>query len=295
MKQGTKQHQSHFMRSLVGACGLLLMMSGGRATSAQQTVKAPEATAVAAHPAPKPQMEEEETAKPDKPGEQGIKIHGHWVIDVRNPDGTLIRHKDFQNSLVTQGLFVSGDQLLAGLLSGNVTAGDPAIAFVTNIGGSTDATSYCSGTFGGGCFFLTTSQSLLTANSYIASTSLQTGMSARVNFSPTVSWVLSGNFTVPSGQTSFLYVQTVVPTCVSGNVLSSSSTSTLAGTMLTGSASDRYADLSSKTCVPAVLGTNGEGEIIFPFTSTLIPNEPFTGMPVTPGQIITVTVTISFS
>jgi hypothetical protein len=27
-----------------------------------------------------------------------IHVHGHWVIDVRNPDGTLASHREFENS-----------------------------------------------------------------------------------------------------------------------------------------------------------------------------------------------------
>jgi hypothetical protein len=30
---------------------------------------------------------------------EGIKVHGHWVIDLRNPDGTLASHTEFENSL----------------------------------------------------------------------------------------------------------------------------------------------------------------------------------------------------
>ena len=60
----------------------------------------------------------------------GIQIHGHWVIDVKNPDGKLVEHREFENSLVKVGGLPSGDQLLAGLLSGNLAAGDPGIGLV---------------------------------------------------------------------------------------------------------------------------------------------------------------------
>jgi hypothetical protein len=29
---------------------------------------------------------------------EGIKVHGHWTIEVRNPDGTLATHREFENS-----------------------------------------------------------------------------------------------------------------------------------------------------------------------------------------------------
>jgi hypothetical protein len=28
---------------------------------------------------------------------QGLKMHGHWIIDVKNPDGKVVEHRDFQN------------------------------------------------------------------------------------------------------------------------------------------------------------------------------------------------------
>jgi hypothetical protein len=43
-----------------------------------------------------------------RPGQEGIKVHGHWVVEVRNPDGTLVSHREFENALVGSG---------AGLLS----------------------------------------------------------------------------------------------------------------------------------------------------------------------------------
>ena len=32
---------------------------------------------------------------------EGIKVHGHWIIDVRNPDGSVVSRHEFENSLVT--------------------------------------------------------------------------------------------------------------------------------------------------------------------------------------------------
>ena len=30
---------------------------------------------------------------------EGIQVHGHWTIDVLNPDGTLAEHREFENAL----------------------------------------------------------------------------------------------------------------------------------------------------------------------------------------------------
>ena len=52
---------------------------------------------------------------------EAIQVHGHWVIDVRNPDGSLATHSEFENGL-TIGAF-AGDALLADLLSAGRSAG----------------------------------------------------------------------------------------------------------------------------------------------------------------------------
>ena len=35
--------------------------------------------------------------------QEGIKVHGHWAIEVRNPDGTLASHTEFENALMPGG------------------------------------------------------------------------------------------------------------------------------------------------------------------------------------------------
>ncbi len=44
--------------------------------------------------------------------EQGIKVHGHWVIEVRNPDGSLVATYEFRNSLTTSGRVTLADMLV---------------------------------------------------------------------------------------------------------------------------------------------------------------------------------------
>jgi hypothetical protein len=48
---------------------------------------------------------------------EGIQIHGQWTVEIRNRDGSVARHVEFENALS------GGDALLAGLLSGNLVAG----------------------------------------------------------------------------------------------------------------------------------------------------------------------------
>lgn len=53
---------------------------------------------------------------------EGIKVHGHWVIEVKNPDGSLAKRVEFENSLVTPTNYpqasLTGSQALVGVLSG---------------------------------------------------------------------------------------------------------------------------------------------------------------------------------
>jgi hypothetical protein len=48
---------------------------------------------------------------------EGIKVHGHWTIEIRNPDGSLASHSEFENELVPD----EGSQVLAGVLGNQFT------------------------------------------------------------------------------------------------------------------------------------------------------------------------------
>lgn len=58
--------------------------------------------------------EREKSAKAKSSGgqQEGIKVHGHWSIDIRNPNGSLASHFEFENAMV------DGGSLLTGLLNG---------------------------------------------------------------------------------------------------------------------------------------------------------------------------------
>lgn len=42
---------------------------------------------------------------------EGITVHGRWTIDVRQPDGTLVTHREFENALTAQGAALIADVL----------------------------------------------------------------------------------------------------------------------------------------------------------------------------------------
>jgi hypothetical protein len=37
---------------------------------------------------------------------KGIKVHGHWTIDIKNADGSLERRNEFENALVDDGVLM---------------------------------------------------------------------------------------------------------------------------------------------------------------------------------------------
>src|SRR5580704_12645686 len=75
-------------------------------------------------PAAKPTPAANRPANKNAPKGQteGIKVHGHWTIEVRNPDGTLVDHREFENSLAPAN-GGNGAGLLAALLGRVVSAG----------------------------------------------------------------------------------------------------------------------------------------------------------------------------
>ena len=44
----------------------------------------------------------EQAREPAGGGDEGIQVHGHWTIDVLDPDGTLVRHVEFDNALLPE-------------------------------------------------------------------------------------------------------------------------------------------------------------------------------------------------
>jgi hypothetical protein len=103
MKLKIKQRYLHFQTSLAGACGVLLTLCAVQVGLTQQSARMkPAATEENAHGAPA------------KPGDEGIKVHGHWTIDIKNPDGTLAQHHEFENSFQPGGS-IAIIQLITGI------------------------------------------------------------------------------------------------------------------------------------------------------------------------------------
>ncbi len=323
MEKMMKQSNSHPARWLVEACTLLMILSVAPAGFAQQAKQAPAqpksqvasapsaaASPTASNPAAKPAGEEKEAATGDDPEGGGIKIHGHWVLELKNPDGKVLDRREFDNSLVTGGNTTSGDQLLAALLSGNATAGGLGVAFISSASGSTtglDIGSFCWGAgaatgepavpAGIQCYALASANSILT---YAAGQGLvsqfsvaQSGLTSVTSFSPNVNIVLSGNFIVQPSYSGLLAngiigVGTYAGVCTETPVVTYASGYRLAGSNL----AFFQANSAPLFCTANATPPPPAPFVIGALTYTNIP----TGvMAVTAGQVITVTVTISFS
>ncbi len=79
--------------------------------------------------------------KPASTLNQGLKMHGHWIIDIKDPDGTLVQHHEFENSVQ-----YDGQNYLVGLMSGYGAAGPWEIYF-TNAGATTAGSPCNSGSY----------------------------------------------------------------------------------------------------------------------------------------------------
>ena len=176
------------------------------------------------------------------PPAEGIGVHGYWKIDVRNPDGSLASHTEFENALTAEGQSSLVNVLLGANLFGSMNIdlnGSPApcatIVPLLNI--------------------------LLPIPCFIAGTNL----TAAVQGNPSGALVLTGTTTATSDGVIDV-VSTKTPlTCGSGFV----------------------------PCGP-LFNSNGN---VPSFTSFDLrdPSSPVQPIPVTTGQLIQVSVTLSFS
>jgi hypothetical protein len=196
---------------------------------------------------------------------QGVKVHGHWVIDVRNPDGTLAQHRDFENSLVS-----GGQGFLVGLLSGYLTPGDWMIVLAD--GGGAAACIGASSNYCGIIHNASTYPALGYCNFYYCTgSSLSYAYNLGTDLGGPYSIVLTGSITANhTGVVGVVY--SLISTCAN-NAFTTGSPSTI------------------ETISPATCVTQTSPE---PWYGTFT-QANLTPVPVTSGQIIQVKVTITFS
>ncbi|SNS72473.1 hypothetical protein SAMN05421770_10276 [Granulicella rosea] len=206
-------------------------------------------------------MAHEETEEPAKPGHESMKVHGHWVVDIRNPDGTLAEHRAFENSVQ-----YDGQNYLVGLLSGYASAGGYEIYFSNAAANATNAV--CpSGTYP----YCTIVQSTTAAPGAFGCTvyTCFSGLTVTPNFGAGPTLVLQGSMTAPkSGSIGAI-----------GTAFNGCNSSATSGFPLT------VSTVAPATCQTSTAGVLG---------GTMTYTNP-TPISVTAGQLIQITVTISFS
>jgi len=197
----------------------------------------------------------------------GVEMHGHWVIDVKNQDGTVAEHRDFENTIQPNG---AGTLVL--MMAGYIVPSDYGIVL------SSTGTAPCApvNSNGGTCAIV---RSLTSAPGYFLCNSNDTCAT-----SLTSSYVLNGGTT--SGNTFTLAgtvtaYQTGTITSVSA-VIGVCPSAYYSGGTLTG-----YTTVSPATCNATANSPSG-GAI--PISAATIST-----VSVAANQIVQVTVTISFS
>jgi len=209
-------------------------------------------------------------AEASGPGHEGIKVHGHWKLEVHNPDGTFVKKEEFENSLVTPG---GGDLFLSTLLNGSLV-----IAYWNVVVGSSTATSGLCGN--GACLIYTT---YTQASQYWSSCSGSTpgycnpGLTTQIIGGGSLSggagapapfaFQLMGSVT-PASAGTITNVSTAAGGCTNAPPLTYGATQCLVATGIPPGTPQRYS-----------------------VTSTTLP----TPLTLAAGQVLTVTVTISFS
>jgi hypothetical protein len=286
---------------------LLFALTAVPDTLAQQKATPVAAPTAAPAAVAKPAAEEESASVPNKPSEQGIKIHGHWVLQVINADGTKGERREFDNSLTTEQTpptSMTGDQVLGMLLSGNAVPSDPIVVLGNNTTAGIDPGSQClplQNNNGYGvnlgsiaCVGVGTGTDIM----QVSNSTYQLGLTTTLSFTPTVKWVLAGTVAMIQGQTTVGTVQTLMPLCIP-HFLGSGRTSNsvaMTGTLTTKGEDIGPASCAYNTYATASQAVSGTGNADFPaygtLTSTLV-TPALTGL--TTGQLIQVTVTISFS
>jgi hypothetical protein len=198
--------------------------------------------------------------------QQGLKVHGHWVINVRNPDGTLVQHREFDNSIEN-----SAQGFMVGLLSGYMIPGDWMIVL-----GAQSGAGPCNGPTYQFCGFvhnLNTYPALGYCGVYYCTGStLSYTYNFGTGFAGPFSIVLNG--TITSNQTGTVgTVFTLISECANIGYSSTTNPSSIETS-------------SPATCVTQTTPQPWYG----PFTDTNI-----TPVAITSGQLIQVIVTITFS
>lgn len=208
---------------------------------------------------------------------EGIKVHGHWVIEVKNPDGSLVSHSEFENSLSAGAISLS--EIMSRQFSAGFWSVILALSQSAQNGGEAPAcTATTAATSGASACLLTESQVSLTTGVLVDIVNLA-GCTSTSNCSNS----LQIAYTSPNA--SFTIGGSV--TAAQAGYIDSVSTTLSACGGASGNGSVNYA-----ACIAGTLPDTTEPIYIWLFSGTTLS----TPVQVTAaGQILSVTVTFTFS
>jgi hypothetical protein len=212
LKRFISARSSLFVAGLVLAAPACFSASSAQGQSAPAPLSlkanAQAVPASQAHAAGVASAEEESTPLKDDASHQGIKVHGHRKIVVKNPDGSIALTREFENSLTSKG----GGILASLLVGGNVVPYYPVSSGIgidlmssgTSICGTTNCIMVPSNTLGVG--------GQCTVNGYSCSTTTST---ATVGGANNGVLTLAGQFAATQSGT-ITSVASIVGGCLAG-------------------------------------------------------------------------------
>jgi hypothetical protein len=119
MKANGSFHWNCILKQMLSLATVFAIVLAGAPSAAFAQVRSTSQQKAAAVSAPAPEATRAKKAPSQGGGQQeGIKVHGHWTIEVLNPDGSLVKHYEFDNALEP-----TGKTTLASLLTRNSSPG----------------------------------------------------------------------------------------------------------------------------------------------------------------------------
>ena len=104
-------------RGLVLVCLLAVALASAASSFAQSNAGTAPKAADAKAAQPSASSLTAKAAKAPRGTGEGIQIHGQWTIEIRNRDGSVARHLEFENSLVDDGSGIARRAARLALLS----------------------------------------------------------------------------------------------------------------------------------------------------------------------------------
>lgn len=299
---GKRELLAHIGREgfvLVGLLAIaLICATSGRAQSSATAASAQDVkpTAVPTPPAQRPvavanlpsaqakQVSPEEKP-PAKGAKEGIVVHGHWTVVVKNPDGSTAARQEFDNALDP----IVGADILTGLLSGEYVPGGFFVALYAPSGLCQPSTAGApNGQTGASVCFLNDTRSNVLPSICTSPSScglLTYAPSPSSGTTPATGYTLTGTVPIPGGSGG------TISSVATGNILCKA----------TGSPTPSFAQFSTAllggaTSPAACAAGGGPGATLA--TAPVYQLSQLTShsisQPVSGGQTVAVTVQISF-